>query len=260
MTQNVLFLLVLVAALGFFSYNAQRLVRYLTTGHDERRTDHPWTRLRNVVVIGIGQAKILREPFAGILHASVFWGFVVLTLGSIEILARGVFPGFGFDRMLPTPVHGLFLLSQELFAALVLAAVAVLLYRRLVIKPRRLQGDKVHSGDAVFILSMIAALMVTLFLSATFERVVEARHSAAFQPISSVLAMMFTRVPSGTAGSIATASSWIHALLLLAFLNYLPYSKHLHVITSLPNTFFSNTSGPGPVSYTHLTLPTILRV
>ncbi len=93
----------------------------------------------------------------------MFWGFVVLTLGSIEILARGVFPAFGFDRMLPAPVYGLFLLSQELFAGLVLAAVAVLLYRRLVIKPRRLQGDKVHSGDAVFILSMIAALMVTLF-------------------------------------------------------------------------------------------------
>jgi len=247
MTQNVLFLIVLVAALGFFSYNAQRLARYLTTGHDERRTDHPWTRLRNVVVIGIGQAKILREPFAGMLHASVFWGFVVLTLGSIEILIRGVFPGFGFDRMLPAPVHGLFLLSQELFAGLVLTAVAVLLYRRLVIKPKRLQGDKVHSGDAVFILSMIAALMVTLILSATFERVVEARHAAAFQPISSVLAMMFSRVPSSTASSIATASTWIHAFLLLAFLNYLPYSKHLHVITSLPNTFFSNTSGPGQV-------------
>jgi Fe-S oxidoreductase len=129
----------------------------------------------------------------------------------------------------------------------VLAAVAVLLYRRLVIKPRRLQGDKVHSGDAVFILSMIAALMLTLFLTAIFERVVEARHSAAFQPISSVLAMMVSRVPSGTAAAIATASSWMHALLLLAFLNYLPYSKHLHVITSLPNTFFSNTSGPGQV-------------
>ncbi len=247
MTSNVAFLFVLVAALGFFSYNAQRLVRYLATGHEEPRTDHPWTRLRNVVVIGIGQSKILRDPFAGVLHASVFWGFVVLTLGSIEILARGVFPAFGFDRMLPAPLYGLFLLSQELFAGLVLAAVAVLLYRRLVIKPRRLQGDKVHSGDAVFILSMIAALMVTLFLSAAFERVVEARHSVALQPISSVLAMIVGRVPPGTAVAIATVSTWIHALLLLAFLNYLPYSKHLHVITSLPNTFFSNTSGPGQV-------------
>jgi Fe-S oxidoreductase/nitrate reductase gamma subunit len=247
MTSNVVFLLVLVAALGFFSYNAQRLVRYLGIGHDENRTDHPWTRLRNVLVIGVGQSKILRDPFAGILHASVFWGFVVLTLGSIEILVRGVFPAFGFEKMFPAPVYGLFLLSQELFAGLVLAAVAVLLYRRLVIKPRRLQGDKVHSGDAVFILTMIAALMITLFISATFERVVEARHAAAIQPFSSALAMAMSSVPAATAATIAVTSTWIHALLLLAFLNYLPYSKHLHVITSLPNTFFSNTSGPGQV-------------
>jgi len=247
MTSNVAFLFVLVAALGFFSYNAQRLVGYLGIGHDENRTDHAWTRLRNVVVIGIGQSKILRDPFAGILHASVFWGFIVLTVGSIEILVRGVFPAFGFDKILPAPVYGLFLLSQELFAGLVLAAVGVLLYRRLVIKPRRLQGDKVHSGDAVFILSMIAALMITLFVSAVFERVVEVRHAAAFQPVSSALAMAFGSVPTGTASAIAVTSTWIHALLLLAFLNYLPYSKHLHVITSLPNTFFSNTSGPGQI-------------
>ena len=247
MTQSVVFLFVLVAALGFFSYNAQRLVRYLRTGNDEHRTDHPWTRLRNVLVIGIGQSKILRDPFAGVLHASVFWGFIVLTLGSIEILMRGVFPAFGFEKMLPAPLYGLFLLSQELFAGLVLAAVAVLLYRRLVIKPRRLQGDKVHSGDAVIILSMIAALMITLLVSAALERVVSPRHAVALQPISSVLAAMVGGVRPSTAATIAAGSTWIHALLLLTFLNYLPYSKHLHVITSLPNTYFSNTSGPGQV-------------
>jgi Fe-S oxidoreductase/nitrate reductase gamma subunit len=247
MTQNVLFLFILVAALGFFAYNAQRLVRYLATGFAENRTDQAWTRLRNVLVIGIGQSKILRDPFAGILHASVFWGFVVLTIGSIEILARGVFPAFGFERILPSPIYGLFLLSQELFAGLVLAAVAVLLYRRLVIKPRRLQGDKVHSGDAVFILSMIAALMITLFISSMFDRVAGPRPSMAFQPITGTLAMALSGVSTSTAAAIAAASTWVHALLLLVFLNYLPYSKHLHVITSLPNTFFSNTSGPGQV-------------
>ena len=247
MTQNVAFLFVLVAALGFFAYNAQRLVQYLRTAHDEDRTDHAWTRLRNVLVIGIGQSKILRDPFAGVLHASVFWGFVVLTVGSAEVLARGVFPAFGFEKILPAPLYGLFLLSQELFAGLVLAAVAVLLYRRLVIKPRRLQGDKVHSGDAVFILSMIAALMITLFLSAAFERVVSPRHAMALQPFSSAFAAMVGGVSASTAATIAAASTWIHALLLLTFLNYLPYSKHLHVITSLPNTYFSNTSGPGQV-------------
>src|SRR5215218_8694810 len=244
---NVVFLFVLVAALGFFSFNAQRLVRYLRVAHDEDRGNDPWTRLRNVVVIGIGQSKILRDPFAGILHASVFWGFMVLTIGTAEILVRGVFPVFGFDRFLPAPVYGLFLLSQELFAGLVLAAVGVLLYRRLVIKPKRLQGDKVHSGDAVFILSMIAALMITLLVSAAFERVVDAHHPMAVQPFSSALAALFGGVGEGTASAIARVSWWSHALLVLVFLNYLPYSKHLHVITSLPNTFFSNTSGPGQV-------------
>jgi Fe-S oxidoreductase len=247
MPLNVLFLFVLVGALGFFAYNAQRLTRYLRTGHDEDRVDHPWTRLRNVLVIGIGQSKILRDPFAGMLHATVFWGFVVLTLGSAEILVRGAFPAFGFEKILPAPLYNLFLLSQELFAGLVLAAVAVLLYRRLVTKPKRLQGDKVHSGDAVFILSMIAALMVTLLVTAALERVVEARHSVAFQPVSAPLAMMLSAVPVDVAAAIARVSWWIHALTLLVFLNYLPYSKHLHVITSLPNTFFSNTSGPGQV-------------
>src|ERR1044071_1055698 len=203
MTSNTVFLFVLVAALGFFSYNAQRLVRYLRTGHDEGRFDNPWTRLRNVTVIGIGQSKILRDPFAGILHAAVFWGFIVLTLGSGEILARGVFPGFAFEKILPTPLYGLFLLSQELFGAFVLAAVAVLLHRRLVIKPKRLQGDKVHSGDAIFILSMIAALMITLLVTAAFERVVEPHHPMAVQPLSSVLAAVFGGVSEGTATTIA---------------------------------------------------------
>jgi Fe-S oxidoreductase/nitrate reductase gamma subunit len=245
--QNVAFLFVLVAALGFFAYNAQRLVRYLNIGLPEDRSDDPWTRLRNVFVIGIGQAKILRDPVAGALHASVFWGFIVITVGTAEILAQGVIPAFRFESLMPAPLYGLFLLSQELFAGLVLAAVAVLLYRRLVVKPKRLQGDNVHSGDAIFILSMIAALMVTLLVTAAFDRVVEPRHMMAVQPFSAPIAAAFGWVSPGTAGAIATTSWWMHAVLVLVFLNYLPYSKHLHVITSLPNTFFSNTSGPGQV-------------
>src|SRR6476620_9920569 len=83
---NVVFLIVLVLAAGFFSFNVQRLVRYLGVGHAEDRTDHPGTRLRNVLTIGIAQARILRDPIAGALHAMVFWGFLVITVGTIEIL------------------------------------------------------------------------------------------------------------------------------------------------------------------------------
>src|SRR5215216_6819743 len=206
--QNVTFLFVLVAALGFFSYNAQRLVRYLRVAHDENRAEDPWTRLRNVVVIGIGQSKILRDPFAGILHASVFWGFMVLTIGTVEILVRGVFPAFGFERFLPAPIYGLFLLSQELFAALVLAAVAVLLYRRLVVKPKRLQGDKVHSGDAVFILSMIAALMVTLFLIGGFQGVFDPDAVGPFRPVAYALSRPFGALSPEAASMAYEVTFW----------------------------------------------------
>lgn len=217
----MVFALILTLALGFFSYNAQRLVEYMrTVGKPDNRTDQVFTRLKNLILIGLGQAKILRDPIAGILHASVFWGFVVLTLGTVEILIQGLVPGFTYGKLLPEFLYNLYKLSQIGFSLLVLGAVTMLLYRRLVVKPRRLQGDNVHSGDAVFILSMIAMLMITLLIDHAF-------------------------IVTNTESAWRNINWWAHALLIMAFLNYLPYSKHLHVITSLPNTFLSNTSGPG---------------
>lgn len=220
-SEQIVFAIVLALALGFFSYNAQRLVEYMrTVGGPDHRTDRIFTRLKNLIVIGLFQGKILRDPVAGILHASVFWGFVVLTLGTVEILIQGLVPGFTYGRILPELLYNLYKLSQIGFALLVLGAVGMLLYRRLVVKPRRLQGDRVHSGDAVFVLSMIAALMITLLIDHAF-------------------------VTTHTESAWRDVNWWLHALLIMTFLNYLPYSKHLHVITSLPNTFLSNTSGPG---------------
>lgn len=245
--ENVVFLFVLTLALAAFSFSAQRLYHFLRIGRDVSRTDGVETRLRNLLSIGILQRKILRDRVAGPLHAVVFWGFIVLTLGSVEILIQGVFPAFSYARLLPAPVFGLFLLSQELFAIFVLVAVSVLLWRRIVVKPARLQGDNVHSGDAILILSMIAALMVTLLLTYAFDRVIEPRHSMAIQPVSTPIAMTLGWVSPGIAAVGRDVNWWAHALILLAFLNYLPYSKHLHVIVSLPNTFLANTSGPGRI-------------
>lgn len=243
---SVVFLALVVIAAGAFSYNAQRLVRYMrTVGRSDRRTDRPLERLRNVLTIGILQTKILRDPLAGILHALVFWGFIVLTAGSAEIILHGIFPAFGFGDLLPGPAYAAFLLSQEAFAVLVLGAVSVLLFRRLVVKPRRLQGDKVHSGDAVFILSMIAALMVTLLLTGALTVAADPSRATFAQPLATGLGRALTGLDPATARAGAVASWWAHALLILFFLNYLPYSKHLHVIASLPNVFLSNTNGPG---------------
>lgn len=245
--ENGVFAVVLAIALACFSFSAQRLYRFLRIGADERRSNDLGRRGWNLLSIGIAQRKILRDQVAGPLHALVFWGFVVLTVGSAEILASGVAPALAFDRWLPGGPYRLFLLSQEAFAAFVLVAVAVLLYRRIVVKPRRLQGDGVHSGDAILILSMIAGLMVTLILTSAFGRIVEPQHSLAVQPVSGPVSLALSWMTPESAEAGARISWWAHALLILAFLNYLPYSKHLHVIVSLPNTFLSNTSGPGRI-------------
>ena len=242
---NVAFLFVLIIAFACFSFSAQRLYRFLRIGKDDPRWNDVPKRLWNLLSIGIAQRKILRDPVAGPLHALVFWGFVVLTVGSAEILLAGVFPALGFRNWLPSGPYGLFVLSQEGFAIFVLIAVTVLLYRRIVVKPRRLQGDNVHSGDAILILSMIAGLMITLILSSAFDRIIEPGLPMFVQPVSSPVAMLFGWMSPEAAATGRELSWWSHALLLLAFLNYLPYSKHLHVIVSLPNTFLSNTSGPG---------------
>ena len=112
---NVLFLFVLITAVACFSFSAQRLYRFLRVGKDEPRWNDIGRRAWNLFSIGIAQRKILRDPVAGPLHALVFWGFVVLTVGSIEILAAGVFPSLAFRNWLPSGPYRLFVLSQEGF-------------------------------------------------------------------------------------------------------------------------------------------------
>src|SRR5436190_6353922 len=119
-TQNVVFLFVLTVAAGIFAFNVERLVSYLRLGLPEDRTDHPWSRLSNVLKIGIAQTKILREPIAGVMHATIFWGFIVLTAGTVEIFVQGVFAGFSYERVLWHPLYVLYAASQDAFAVFVL--------------------------------------------------------------------------------------------------------------------------------------------
>ena len=243
---TLLFVLLVVLGAGFFSYNAQRLVRYLMIGRPDNRMGDVETRTRNLVSIGLLQSKILRDPVAGAMHATVFWGFLVLTAGTIEIFLQGVVPGFTYARVLG-PLYAPYVVMQEVFALLVLLAVGWLVYRRLVIRPKRLQGDKLEQGDALLILSMIAGLMITLFMIYGFSEVVAPGSLPATRFISWGVSHLLNGISPATAATLMVASWWVHVVLVLVFLNYLPYSKHLHVITSLPNVYLSNTSGPGRI-------------
>ena len=215
---SIVFTVVVVAALGFFSYNVQRLVGELRLGHrdDVRWNDLP-RRFWNLLQIGLFQKKIFRDSIAGPMHAAIFWGFCVLTIGTTEMIAAGMFPGFSFAPFVPAPVYAFYEMNQDLWGALVIAAVSFALFRRLTKRVKRLQGKETHADDPLLILSWIGVLMITMFAS------------------------------HATTGVLHDLFWWSHALLVLGFLNYLPYSKHLHVVVSLPNVFLSNTSGPGVI-------------
>ena len=120
--ENVAFLLVVVLAAGFFAYNVERLVQYMRLGKSEWRFDRPFARAWNVLKVGIAQTKILRDPIAGAMHATIFWGFMVLTAGTAELLISGVFPTFSYARFLPAPLYHGYELSQDGFAVMVLGA------------------------------------------------------------------------------------------------------------------------------------------
>src|SRR4051812_21191306 len=119
-TSNAVFLFVLTLGAGFFALNVQRLYGYMRLGGADDRSDHPFERLKNVLTIGIAQTKIFRDPVAGAMHATIFWGFMVLTAGTAEILVQGVIPSFSYALLLPRPIYQLYSLSQDGFAAIVL--------------------------------------------------------------------------------------------------------------------------------------------
>ena len=246
---NGLFALIVAVALGFFSYNVQRLIGYLRLGKldDSRWNDVP-QRLWNLITIGVLQRKIFRDWVAGPMHAAIFWGFCVLTVGTGEFIARGIVPSFTLAKFMPQWAYQFYQNNQDLWGAIVIGAVSFALWRRLTKRVKRLQGTETHANDPLLILSWIGALMVTMFLAEAFEMVAFPESaSPMYRPISYGLAQALAFVPQGVAAALRSASWWSHGILVLGFLNYLPFSKHLHVVASLPNVYLSNTSGPGQV-------------
>jgi Fe-S oxidoreductase len=244
-TQNVVFLFVLTLGAGIFSLNVQRLVSYLRLGLPDDRSDNPGWRFLNVLRIGIAQTKILREPVAGVMHATIFWGFIVLTAGTVEIFIQGLWNGFSYEQILWHPLYVVFAASQDAFAVFVLAAVAFAFYRRLVLHPKRLEGDKIEHLDAYIILGLIAGLMVTLLFTNAFLSILQADAVGPEKFASRALATPFQHLSPLATNDSQRFFWWSHVLLVLIFLNYLPYSKHLHVVSSLINVYFSNTSWRG---------------
>jgi Fe-S oxidoreductase len=225
-------------SLSLFAVRVRFLARLLSDAPDVSRSDHVARRIENEATIVLGQRKLLQRLGPGLAHALIFWGFVVL-LPTILIALIGI-----VDRhaTLPWLGHqGWYALLDDVFAVLVLAGVLAALWIRKVQRPRRFEGS--HSGEADLILGLIATIATTLLLwHATRIALGLNEWPAAWSPVSNALSHLFGR---GQATRVLErAFVWIHVLTILAFLAYLPRSKHLHILSAAANVWFGRT-GPG---------------
>ncbi|MDD5361567.1 MAG: heterodisulfide reductase-related iron-sulfur binding cluster [Ignavibacteria bacterium] len=233
MIKSILFALLLISAVGFFLNSIMRVIGYLKLGKPENRLNNIPQRLINTLKIAFLQTKLFRQKYAGFLHFSIYWGFLILSLVIIESFIEGFFPNFSFRFL--GKFYSVITLTQDIFGFLVLIVAFMSLIRRYVGTPKRLQVDKSSKSDASFILIMIMLVMITM-IGANAEKMMLG-NSHGFRPLTTMFTRLFSSGGNNTAYEIFW---WAHNIIVLVFLNYLPFSKHFHVLSSVPNTFLSN--------------------
>ena len=228
----VLFWLMTLGAIGFFIWTMRQRLATLQAGLPDNRFDQPWVRLKGVFILALAQKRMHRDRYAGIYHFLIFWGFCVLGLRSVELVLEGLFH-WNLTAALGTFGLG-YQYTKDVFEVLVLVGIGMAMLRRAVAKPWRLE----NSMDAWGTLSFIAALMVTDLLA-------DGAYIHLFAPVwkdhapASLFVAELLRPLGGTAHLVIYKSMWwLHLAALYGFANFLPYSKHFHVFTSLFNIYF----------------------
>jgi Fe-S oxidoreductase len=236
-----LLMLALVASGGAFARRALQLWRFVRLGKPVRRLDDVPIRLGREATVVLAQRKLLQRAGPGLMHAFIFWGFLVLLTTIVEAF------GEVFRRDFAIPVIGQsggLGLVQDVFAILVMVGIGMALFIRKVQRPDRFKGS--HLEEADFILLMILGIMLTLLALNATKIVLGINESPpAWTPASRVAAEVFEQMSRGAVDLFERVFLWVHILLILGFLAYIPYSKHLHIFVSAINVFFSNTKAGG---------------
>ena len=250
MIPQLIFAVLLLITLAIFAFTMIRYFRYFRFTQKRSLKDFP-LRVWETLTVGFAQTKIFRHPLMGLLHALVFWGFLMILLGSVEMVADGLAGTERSFRVLGG-VYDFFMGTGDVFAAIILLAVLVFLFRRLFLKVRRFYGPEmkpVSKADANLALVFILLLMVSLLGMNTFyllDAPAHGRELAGVYPVSRMLTGIFEGMEASQLHFWHELNWWLHILLIFGFANVLPYSKHFHVFTSIPNVFVSKV---GPLGY-----------
>jgi len=251
---NIIFSFLLVISLGFFGRNIKKLIRVINLGKPVDRSDNPAKRLSNMIRIALGQSKMVTKPISGALHVIVYLGFIIINIEVLEILIDGITGSHRFfSKYFNTTIYNFLIASFEIFALLVLISVIIFWTRRNLLKIKRFLSSEMKGWpkfDADNILYFEVVLMM-LFLSMNAtdlilqERNFEGYYSAGSFPVSSFMVPIFDSFTTSTVFLLERIFWWSHIIGIFFFLNYLYYSKHLHILLAFPNTYYANLEEKG---------------
>ena len=251
---NIIFTFLLIFSLGFFAGNIKKLITVINLGKPVNRSDNPLKRLSNMIRVALGQSKMVSKPISGALHVIVYLGFIIINIEVLEILIDGVTGSHRFfSKYFSTSIYNFLIASFEIFALLVLISVIIFWTRRNLLKIKRFLSSEMKGWpkfDADNILYFEVVLML-LFLSMNAtdlilqERNYEGYYSAGSFPVSSFMVPIFDSFSTSTIYSLERVFWWSHIIGIFFFLNYLYYSKHLHILLAFPNTYYANLEEKG---------------
>jgi heterodisulfide reductase subunit C len=249
---NLIFALIFILAIFLFRRNVLRIKRNIFLGRDVSRSDQPIVRWKTMVRVALGQSKMMVKPIAGFLHVIVYAGFVIINIEVLEIIIDGL---FGTHRVFSSlgVFYDFLIASFEILALLVLLACVLFFIRRNGLRLKRFVAKEVSGWpktDANLILVFEVLLMGAFLLMQGADLTLQKMGSAYYveagsYPVSSYLLFLFEGMSESSLILFERFFWWIHILGIFAFLNYLPYSKHLHIVLAFPNTYYSNLKAKG---------------
>ncbi len=236
----ILFAALLIPALLFFVYSLYRRLALVRLGKPDNRFDNMGLRIWDMLLYAFGQKRVVAKPF-GINHFVIFWSFIVLLIANGAFMLEGLVPGFSLE-LLPLALYQPLMFLFDIVSAATVVCIALSFARRLAFKPDYLDSTyvKARSFEGFFILSCIALLMLAYFgLHGSLLAI--KGETASYMPVSSFVSTVLKGSPfADMLFPFATWSWWVHAGVLIAFICFLPLSKHMHIITAIPNCFFQN--------------------
>ncbi len=238
---RLLFGLIVLFAIAAFVYSAIRRIRILVYAAPDNRFDRIGLRIRKTLEYAFVQKRMFRDPYTGIFHIFLFSGFVVLTLRTISLVLEGLIPGF---VLLPGRAGDLYTLVRDAFEVLVLIGVGMAVCRRAFARPKRLD----LTLDAWLILFLIGLLISADLVSEGAKVALDLRLATPWAPAAALVARFLRGAGAARLQGLYQWCWWIHLVDILFFGNYLPYSKHFHILTSIPNVFFMKLDPMGRLS------------